>query len=164
MKMCFHGNRVSWGINHPLISLYSKYQPPSFICSSIMLAPVISSLDEIYCTRLGLEPYGWDRSYQAGTESFEAGVGAFGIEWESWGSNWNFEAGIDASRLGLEAKIWALMPGGGRGGKISHNCESIGQWPLWSRCTERGNQLTCRSTKQPVNQTKDQPTDRQTRV
>ena len=34
-------------------------------------------------TRLGLEPYGWDRSYQAGTESLKAGVGAFGIEWES---------------------------------------------------------------------------------
>ena len=49
MEMCFHGNRVSWGINHSFISLYSKYQPPSFICSSIMLAPVISSLDEIYC-------------------------------------------------------------------------------------------------------------------
>ena len=50
MEMCFHGNRISWGINHSFISLYSKYQPPSFICSSIMLAPVISSLDEIYCT------------------------------------------------------------------------------------------------------------------
>ena len=47
--MCFHGNQISWGINHSFISLYSKYQPPSFICSSIMLAPVISSLDEIYC-------------------------------------------------------------------------------------------------------------------
>ena len=51
MEMCFHGNRVSWGINHSFISLYSKYQPPSFICSSIMLAPVISSLDEIYCIK-----------------------------------------------------------------------------------------------------------------
>ena len=50
MEMCFHGNQISWGINHSFISLYSKYQPPSFICSSIMLAPVISSLDEIYCT------------------------------------------------------------------------------------------------------------------
>ena len=50
MEMCFHGNRILWGINHSFISLYSKYQPPSFICSSIMLAPVISSLDEIYCT------------------------------------------------------------------------------------------------------------------
>ena len=49
MEMCFHGNQISWGINHSFISLYSKYQPPSFICSSIMLAPVISSLDEIYC-------------------------------------------------------------------------------------------------------------------
>ena len=49
MEMCFHGNHISWGINHSFISLYSKYQPLSFICSSIMLAPVISSLDEIYC-------------------------------------------------------------------------------------------------------------------
>ena len=50
MEMCFHGNRVSWGINHSFINLYSKYQPPSFICSPIMLVPVISSLNEIYCT------------------------------------------------------------------------------------------------------------------
>ena len=47
--MCFHGNQVSWGINHSFISIYFKYQPLSFICSCIMLAPVISSLDEIYC-------------------------------------------------------------------------------------------------------------------
>ena len=50
MEMCFHGNRISWGINHFFISLYSKNQPLSFICSSIMLAPVISTLDEIYCS------------------------------------------------------------------------------------------------------------------
>lgn len=50
--MCFHGNRVSWGINYSFISLYSKYQPSSFICSPIMLAPIISSLDEIYCISL----------------------------------------------------------------------------------------------------------------
>ena len=31
-------------------NLHFKYQPPNFICSPIMLAPVISSLDEIYCT------------------------------------------------------------------------------------------------------------------
>ena len=53
MEMCFHGNRISWGINHSFISLFSKYQLHSFICSSIMLAPVISSLDEIYCTFFG---------------------------------------------------------------------------------------------------------------
>ena len=53
MEMCFHGNQISWGINHSFISLYSKYQPPSFIYSSIMLAPVISSLDEIYCISFG---------------------------------------------------------------------------------------------------------------
>ena len=52
MEMCFHGCRLSWGINHSFISLYSKYQPPSFICSPIMLAPVFSSLDEIYCTKM----------------------------------------------------------------------------------------------------------------
>ena len=49
MEMCFHGNQLSWGIKHPFISLYSKYHSPSFICLSTMLAPVISSLDEIYC-------------------------------------------------------------------------------------------------------------------
>ena len=47
--MCFHGNQLSWGINHPLISLWSKYRSPAFIRFSTMLAPVISSLDEIYC-------------------------------------------------------------------------------------------------------------------
>ena len=36
-------------MNNSFISLYSKYQPPSFICSPIMLALVISSLDKIYC-------------------------------------------------------------------------------------------------------------------
>ena len=51
MEMRFHGNQVSWGINHSFINLYSKYQPSSFICSSIVLAPVISSLDEIYCIK-----------------------------------------------------------------------------------------------------------------
>ena len=50
MEMRFHGNQVSWGINHSFINLYSKYQLSSFICSSIVLAPVISSLDEIYCS------------------------------------------------------------------------------------------------------------------
>ena len=47
--MCFHGNQLSWGIKHPLISLWSKYCSPGFICLSTVLAPVISSLDEIYC-------------------------------------------------------------------------------------------------------------------
>ena len=50
MEMCFHGNRPSWGIKHPIISLWSKYHSPGIICLFIMLAPVISSLDEIYCT------------------------------------------------------------------------------------------------------------------
>ena len=48
----FHGNQVSWGINYFFISLYSEHQPHSFICSSLMLAPIISSLDEIYFTTL----------------------------------------------------------------------------------------------------------------
>ena len=47
--MCFHGNQLSWGIKHPIISLCSKYHSQGFICLSTMLAPVISSLDEIYC-------------------------------------------------------------------------------------------------------------------
>ena len=48
--MCFHGNQLSWEIKHPFISLYSKYLSSGFICLCIMLAPVISSLDGIYCT------------------------------------------------------------------------------------------------------------------
>ena len=47
--MRFHGNQLSWAIKHHFISLYSKYQSPGFIYQSTMLAPVISSLDEIYC-------------------------------------------------------------------------------------------------------------------
>ena len=47
--MCFHGNQLSWGIKHPLISLWFKYCSPGFIHLSTVLAPVISSLDEIYC-------------------------------------------------------------------------------------------------------------------
>ena len=49
MEIGFHGNRILWGINHSLISLYFKYQLSSFFCSSLMLNPIISSLDEIYC-------------------------------------------------------------------------------------------------------------------
>ena len=40
-------------INHSFISFYSRYQSSSFISSLIILAPVISSLDEIYCTFIG---------------------------------------------------------------------------------------------------------------
>ena len=50
MERCFHGSQLSWGMNHSFVNLYSNYQPPSFICFSILLAPVISSLDKIYCT------------------------------------------------------------------------------------------------------------------
>ena len=50
MEMCFHGNQLSWAIKHPFISLCFKYHSPGFICFSTVLAPVISSLDEIYCT------------------------------------------------------------------------------------------------------------------
>ena len=48
--MCFHGNQLSWGIKHPIISLYSKYHSLGFIRFPVMLAPVISSLDGIYCS------------------------------------------------------------------------------------------------------------------
>ena len=44
-----HGSRPSWATNHYFVNLYSKYQSPCCICFSIMLAPVISSLDEINC-------------------------------------------------------------------------------------------------------------------
>ena len=50
--MCFHGNQLSWAIKHPLISLCLKYHSPGFICFPTILAPVFSSLDEIYCTLL----------------------------------------------------------------------------------------------------------------
>ena len=49
MNMCFHGNQISWAIKHPLISLSFKYHSSSFICFPVLLAPVISSLDGIYC-------------------------------------------------------------------------------------------------------------------
>ena len=54
MEMCFHGNQISWGITHPIISLCCKYHSPGFICLSIILSPVISSLDGIYCRSSGL--------------------------------------------------------------------------------------------------------------
>ena len=47
--MRFHGNQISWAIKHPFISSCLKYHSPGLIFSSTMLAPVISSLDEIYC-------------------------------------------------------------------------------------------------------------------
>ena len=49
MEMCLHGNQPLWGIKHPIISLQSKYHSPGIIRFFIMLAPVMSSLDEIYC-------------------------------------------------------------------------------------------------------------------
>ena len=48
--MRFHGNQLSWAIKYYFISLCFKYHSPGFICFSTMLAPIISSLDEIYCT------------------------------------------------------------------------------------------------------------------
>ena len=50
MEMCFHSNQPSWGIDEFFITSYSKNQSPRFISLPIILAPVISSLDEIYCT------------------------------------------------------------------------------------------------------------------
>ena len=47
--MRFHSNQLSWAIKHPLINQYFKYHSPDFICFVTMPAPVISSLDEIYC-------------------------------------------------------------------------------------------------------------------
>ena len=47
--MRFHSNQLSSAINLPFISLCFEYHSPGFICFSAMLAPVISSLDEIYC-------------------------------------------------------------------------------------------------------------------
>ena len=47
--MYFHGNQLLWTIKHLFISLSFKYHSLRFICFSTMVAPVISSLDEIYC-------------------------------------------------------------------------------------------------------------------
>ena len=55
--MCFHGNQLSWAIKHPVISLCLKYHSPGFICFPTILAPVISSLDEIYCTRSSISTF-----------------------------------------------------------------------------------------------------------
>ena len=53
--MFFHGNQPSWAIKHPIISLCFKYHSFGFIFFSTMLAPVISSLDEIYCSSFEIE-------------------------------------------------------------------------------------------------------------
>ena len=47
--MRFHGNQLSLAIMHNFISLCLKYQFPNFIYFPTMLAPIILSLDEIYC-------------------------------------------------------------------------------------------------------------------
>ena len=52
--MRFHGNQLSWVINYPFINLCFKYHFPGYISFSTMLAPVISSLNEIYCTVFSL--------------------------------------------------------------------------------------------------------------
>ena len=52
IEMHFHGNQLLWAIKHPFISLCFKPHSSSFICFSAILAPVISGLDEIYCTVL----------------------------------------------------------------------------------------------------------------
>ena len=52
MEMCLHGNQVLWEINHSFISLYCKYQFPNLVFLPIIIAPVISSEDKIYCTRI----------------------------------------------------------------------------------------------------------------
>ena len=49
MEMCFHGNQLSWAIKHRIISLYLKYHSLGYIFFPTMLAPVILSLDKIYC-------------------------------------------------------------------------------------------------------------------
>ena len=54
MEMCFHGNKISWALKHHFINPCFKYHYSCFIHLFPMLAPVISSLDEIYCTSLGI--------------------------------------------------------------------------------------------------------------
>ena len=49
IEMCFHGNQLSWAMKHLFITPCFKYHSPGFICLFTMLAPVISSLDGIYC-------------------------------------------------------------------------------------------------------------------
>ena len=48
--MCFHSNQHPSSIEHPFISLYSKYQFFIFICFADMNSPVFPILDDIYCT------------------------------------------------------------------------------------------------------------------
>ena len=47
--MRFYSNQLSHAIKHLFINVCFKYHSPCFICFSTMFAPVISSLDEIYC-------------------------------------------------------------------------------------------------------------------
>ena len=50
--MCFHDNQHPWAIKYLIISLYSQYQPPNFICLPVMNSPIFPSLDDIYCILL----------------------------------------------------------------------------------------------------------------
>ena len=81
-------------------------------------------------------------------------MGVLRLKVELRGWDWCLKAGIEALRLSLEAKIWALMRGGGGEGgegEISCNCESKGHWPLGSRCPKR------KPTDQAINQPTNQP-------
>ena len=83
-------------------------------------------------------------------------MGVLRLKVELRGWDWCLTAGIEALRLSLEAKIRALMRGGGverEKGKISCNCESKGHWPLGIRCPKR------KPTDQAINKPTNQPID-----
>ena len=65
IEMRFHGNQISWAIKHPFIVPCFKYHSPNLICSSTMLAPVISSLDKIYCTSMSFIAKLWTHMFLA---------------------------------------------------------------------------------------------------
>ena len=85
-------------------------------------------------------------------------MGVLRLEVELRGWDWCLKAGIEALRLSLEAKIWALMRGGGgereEKGKFPVIVKAKVIGPLGA-AAQKENQLTKRSTNRPTNQSTD---------
>ena len=80
-------------------------------------------------------------------------MGVLRLKVEQRGWDWCLKAGIEALRLSLEAKIWALMRGGvereERKFPVIVKAKVIGPF---GAAAQKENQLTKRSTNQPTNQ------------
>ena len=119
MEMRFHGSPLSWAIKHHFISLCCKYQSPGFIRFPTMHAPVISSLDKIYCMLSHIwETFSFSSSFSSSFPSFSfsvplpptlkpkyqspAQISALGLISKPQGFNPSVVAQIPASRFQIQ--------------------------------------------------------------